>query len=283
MKNVEKTELLAAKMRKCVLEEVFSAKSGHPGGSLSSVDFLACIYENYMNVDPKNPRMPNRDRFVLSKGHCSPALYAVLALKGFFPVEDLLTFRNINSYLQGHPNMTYVPGVDMSTGSLGQGISAAVGMAIACREEKYNNKVFVVLGDGELQEGQVWEAAMCAAHYNLNNLIAFVDLNGLQIDGKTTDVMNVGNVAEKFSAFDWNVFTCNGNSVPELIETLNAIVKADMDGPYVIIGDTTKGKGISYMEGQYQWHGSCPNQEQYELAIIELDEKIQTLEARDEQ
>jgi transketolase subunit A (EC 2.2.1.1) len=278
MKNVDHIERLAAKIRRWVIEEVYSAKSGHPGGSLSCADFLACVYESYLRIDSNNPEMIDRDRLVLSKGHCAPALYAVLALKGYFPLEDLKTFRNIGSKLQGHPSMKHVPGVDMSTGSLGQGFSAAVGMALASRAEKYDNWIYAILGDGELQEGQVWEAAMCAAHYGLNRLIAFVDLNGLQIDGDTKEVMNVGDVAKKFKAFDWNVLSCDGNDVHELTMALGTIHRTKTDKPTVIVGHTIKGKGVSFMEGQYQWHGSTPNPEQYETAVFELDARIKELE-----
>lgn len=279
MKNVDCIELLAAKIRRWVIEEVYSAKSGHPGGSLSCADFLACVYESYLHIDSNSPEMIDRDRLVLSKGHCAPALYAVLALKGYFPLEDLNTFRRIGSKLQGHPSMKHVLGVDMSTGSLGQGISAAVGMALASRAEKYDNWIYAILGDGELQEGQVWEATMCAAHYGLNRLIAFVDLNGLQIDGDTRSVMNVGDVAKKFKAFDWNVLSCDGNNVRELVMALDTIHLAKTDKPTVIVGHTIKGKGVSFMEGQYQWHGSTPSPEQYEIAVFELDTKIKELEA----
>lgn len=276
MVDYNATQLLAAKMRRWIIEAVFCAKSGHPGGSLSCSDFLAVIYKNYMNVEPDNPKMPERDRFVLSKGHCAPALYAVLALQGFFPVEDLKTFRGINSYLQGHPNMDYVPGVDMSTGSLGQGISAAVGMALACRSKGYQNTVYAVMGDGEIEEGQVWEAAMCAAHYKLDNLCVFLDHNGLQIDGKTTDVMNSDSLSDKFLAFNWNVISCDGNDVAELVNAVEE-AKSYQGKPTIIIGKTVKGKGVSFMEGQYQWHGSVPNEEQYQMAVQELDAAIQAL------
>ncbi|SCP98412.1 transketolase [Anaerobium acetethylicum] len=276
-KILKQTKLLAAKMRRYIIEEVYSAKSGHPGGSLSCADFIATLYDNHMNVDSKKPKDINRDRFVLSKGHCAPALYAALALKGFFPIEDLKTFRGINSYLQGHPNMNSVPGVDMSTGSLGQGISTAVGMALVGKREEKNYKVYTVLGDGEIEEGQVWEAAMCAAHYQLDNLCAFLDYNGLQIDGNITDVMNPEKVADKFKAFNWNVIECNGN---DIVKLNNAISKANQykGRPTIIIGKTTKGKGVSFMEGKYQWHGSVPNQEQYEQACQELNAVIAELE-----
>mgnify|MGYP000780156857 FL=1 len=210
----------ATQIRKYIIEEVFSAKSGHPGGSLSCTDILTVLYFDEMNVDPKNPKWPDRDRFVLSKGHCAPALYATLAVKGFFPEKDLYTFRKADSYLEGHPSMRYVPGVDMSTGSLGQGISTAVGMALAGKIDRKDYRVYSILGDGELEEGQVWEASMAAAHYKLDNLTAFVDYNGLQIDGKITDVMNPEPVADKFAAFGWNVITVDGHSYSQIKDAI---------------------------------------------------------------
>jgi len=275
--NEKKTRILAARMRKWIVEEVYTAQSGHPGGSLSCTDFLATVYENYMHIDPEEPGKKDRDRLVLSKGHCAPALYAVLALKGFFPTEDLKTLRQTDSYLQGHPNMNTVPGVDMSTGSLGQGISAAVGMALACRDQGYENRIYAVLGDGECDEGQVWEASMCAAHYGLNNLCAFLDYNGLQIDGKTSDVMNTKSLASKFKSFGWHVIECDGNNIGELITALQE-AQNWTNGPSIIIGHTIKGKGVSFMEGDYTWHGKAPDQEQYEQAMDELDLALKALE-----
>ena len=230
-----------------------------------------------MNVDAKNPKNPDRDRFVLSKGHCAPALYAALAHKGFFPVEDIATLRKIDSYLQGHPDMKKVPGVDMSTGSLGQGICAANGMAMAAKLDKKDYRVYTILGDGELEEGQVWEAAMFAAHYKLDNLIAFVDLNLLQIDGDVRKVMNPTPVDKKFEAFGWNVITCDAHNVEELISAINT-AKTVADKPTVILCSSVKGKGVSFMENEAGWHGNAPGEEQYNIAIAEINAKIKELE-----
>lgn len=279
MRKYNKKELLkkAATIRKHIIDEVFSASSGHPGGSLSCTDIMSVLYFNFMNVDPSKPKMSGRDRFVLSKGHCAPALYATLAERGFFPVEDLKGFRSIDSFLEGHPNMTTVPGVDMSTGSLGQGISAAVGMAIAGKLDAAAYRVYAILGDGELEEGQVWEAFMSAAHYKLNNLTAFLDYNGLQIDGNITDVMSPEPIADKFKAFGWEVINIDGHDL-EQIES--AIVEAvnNKEKPSVIICKTIKGKGVSFMENQAGWHGSAPNLEQRDQAIAELDAYLAGLE-----
>ena len=264
-------------IRKGIINAVYSAQSGHPGGSLSSADIFAVLYFNEMNIDPKNPKDEDRDRFILSKGHCSPALYSTLAIEGFFPEEELLKFRNINSFLEGHPNMLCVPGVDMSTGSLGQGISAAVGIALAGKLDKKDYKVFVLLGDGEIEEGQVWEALMSAAHYKLDNLIAFLDYNGLQIDGKITDVMSPEPVIDKFLAFGWNVISIDGHNHIEIIEAINK-AKTNKEKPTMIVAKTTKGKGISFMENIAGWHGTAPNKEQRDAAIKELDEYIAKLE-----
>ncbi len=260
----------ATQIRKYIIEEVFSAKSGHPGGSLSCTDIFTTLYFAEMKVDTKNPKDPNRDRFVLSKGHCAPALYATLAVKGFFPEEDLFTFRKVDSYLEGHPNMTYVPGVDMSTGSLGQGISTAVGMALAGKIDKKDYRVYSILGDGEIEEGQVWEAAMAAAHYKLDNLTAFVDYNGLQIDGNITDVMNPEPIADKFAAFGWNVITVDGHD-HEQIKNAIETAKTVKGKPTMVVCRCVKGKGVSFMENNYAWHGTAPNQEQRDQAISELD------------
>ena len=264
-------------IRKHIIDEVFSANSGHPGGSLSCADILTTLYFDEMRVDPKNPKDPNRDRFVLSKGHCAPALYATLALKGFFPEADLNTFRKVDSYLEGHPSMNYVPGVDMSTGSLGQGIATAVGMALAAKIDKKDYRVYSILGDGEIEEGLVWEAAMAAAHYKLNNLVAFVDYNGLQIDGNITDVMNPEPIADKFVAFGWNVIAINGHNHAEIKDALEAAKKSDK--PTCVVCHDIKGKGVSFMEGDYGWHGKAPNQEQRDQAISELDAKLAEIEA----
>ena len=260
---------VANEIRKGALTAVYSAASGHPGGSLGIADILAYLYFEEMNVDPKNPKMDDRDRFVLSKGHTSPALYATLAEKGFFPKEDLKTFRHKDSYLQGHPDMKNIPGVDMSTGSLGLGISAACGMALSAKISEKTYRVYSILGDGESEEGQVWEAAMFAAHYGLNNLCIFVDCNGLQIDGPVSEVMNPNPLDEKFKAFGWNVMVIDGHNFDEI----DAAVKAakTSDKPFAVICKTVKGKGVSYMENQCSWHGSAPNQEKYEIGMKELE------------
>lgn len=271
-------ELSANNVRKMALEAVYSAKAGHPGGSLSVADILTYLYLEEMNVDPKNPKDENRDRFVLSKGHCTPALYGVLAERGFFPKEDIKTFRQIGSYLQGHPDLKGVPGVDMSTGSLGQGISAACGMAKAAKLDNKSYRVYTILGDGECEEGQVWEAAMFAAHYKLDNLVAFVDFNGLQIDGKITDVINPTPFDKKFEAFGWNVLTIDAHNFDEIEEALNK-AKELKGKPTAIIAASVKGKNVSFMENRPEWHGAAPNEEQYNQAISELDAKIAELEA----
>lgn len=272
-------KILATKIRKHAIEGVYFAASGHPGGSLSISDLLALLYFEVMNVDPKNPKDENRDRFVLSKGHCAPALYGALAERGFFPTEDIKTLRQIDSYLQGHPDMKGVPGVDMSTGSLGQGISAANGMALAGKMDKKNYHVYTVLGDGELEEGQVWEAAMFASHYKLDNLTAFVDFNGLQIDGKITDVMSPCPIDEKFKAFGWDVRVVDGHDLDALRQNIKEAA-ATVGKPSVIIMKTTKGKGVSFMENVASWHGSAPNEEQYKQAMAELDRTLSELEGK---
>ncbi|NLN04188.1 MAG: transketolase [Clostridiaceae bacterium] len=270
---------IATRIRKHIIEQVFSAKSGHPGGSLSCTDILTVLYFDEMRVNPKDPKWADRDRFVLSKGHCAPALYATLALKGFFPEEDLKTFRRIDSYLEGHPSMSYVPGVDMSTGSLGQGISTAVGMALAGKIDNKDYRVYSILGDGELQEGQVWEAAMAAAHYKLDNLTAFVDYNGLQIDGNITDVMNPEPIADKFKAFGWNVIVVKDGHDHAEIKAAIEKAKTVKGQPTMCVCHCIKGKGVSFMENNYGWHGTAPNQEQRDKAIAELDEYLAGLEA----
>ena len=279
MMNNTELELTAYKIRRDAVTAVHSAASGHPGGSLSIADILAVLYFDEMNIDPNNPKNPDRDRFVLSKGHCAPALYGALAERGFFPVEDIKTFRHVDSYLQGHPDMKGVPGVDMSTGSLGQGICAANGMALAAKLDGKSYRVYTILGDGELEEGQVWEAAMFAPHYKLDNLTAFVDFNGLQIDGDITKVMNPTPIDKKFEAFGWNVITINAHDMDEIKNAI-AAAKATKGKPTVIIAKSIKGKGVSYMENQASWHGSAPNDEQYELAMKELDAKIKELEEK---
>ena len=259
----------AAKIRLGILEEVFSASSGHPGGSLSIADILSYLFFKEMRIDPKNPEWADRDRFVLSKGHTAPALYAALANRGYFDVSELKGFRNAQSFLQGHPDMKHTPGVDMTTGSLGLGISAACGMALSGKISDKDYRVYAVLGDGETEEGQVWEAAMFAAHYKLDNLCAFIDFNGLQIDGKITDVMNPTPIDKKFEAFGWNVISIDGNNLEE-IEAAVLAAKACKGKPTAVVCHTTKGKGVSFMENQVGWHGAAPNKEQYEQAVAEL-------------
>ncbi len=273
---LKELKLSAARVRKMILEGTHAAKSGHPGGSLSSADILTYLYKKEMNANPDNAKDPNRDRFVLSKGHAAPLLYAVLAECGYIPTEDIKTLRKIDSYLQGHPDMKGTNGVDMSTGSLGQGISAACGMALAGKLDKKDYRTYAILGDGESEEGQVWEAAMFAAHYNLDNLCVFVDFNGLQIDGAISDVMDPTPFDKKFEAFGWNVIVIDGHSFEE-IENALASAKSAKGKPTAIIANTTKGKGVSFMENQVGWHGSAPNDEQYETAIAEINESIKAL------
>ncbi len=274
--KVKELSLHAANVRKMALEAVYSAASGHPGGSLSVADILTYLYMEEMNIDTANPKAEDRDRFVLSKGHCSPALYAVLAEKGFIPKEDIKTFRKADSYLQGHPDMKGVAGVDMSTGSLGQGISAACGMAKAAKLSGKNYRVYVALGDGESEEGQVWEAAMFAAHYKLDNLTVFLDFNGLQIDGDITDVMNPTPFDTKFAAFGWNVINIDAHDFEQIEAAVNQ-AKATEGKPTIILAKSVKGKGVSFMENEAGWHGAAPNQEQYEQAIAELDAYIKEI------
>jgi transketolase len=265
--------LFAARMRRHIVEQVFRAQSGHIGGSMSSADILAVLYTQVMRVDPSDPKKPDRDRFVLSKGHCSPALYAALALRGFFPEADLQGFRSIGSYLQGHPSMKDVPGVDMSTGSLGQGISAAIGMAIAGKLDNKDYRVYAILGDGEIQEGQVWEAMMAGAHFKLDNLCAFLDYNGLQIDGDIREVMNPENVADKFRAFNWNVIEIDAHDADQILDAIDQ-AKATKGKPTMVVAHSHKGKGVSFMEDQAGWHGVAPKPDEYEAAIRELDAEI---------
>ena len=268
---------LACKARMGVLTATHGAKAGHPGGSLSAADALTYLYFKEMKVDPADPKAEDRDRFVLSKGHAAPGLYSVLALRGYFPVEDLPTLRHTDSYLQGHPNMNTVPGVDMSTGSLGQGISAACGMALAAKYKKQPSRVYALLGDGELQEGEVWEAAMFAAHYKLDNLCVMADLNGLQIDGPVAEVMNPGPVDEKFKAFGFFVQVIDGHSF-EALETAFAAARAEKGRPSAILLKTTKGKGVSFMENNVGWHGKAPNDAEYEQGMAELTAALEELE-----
>ena len=276
--KAKELKIHATNIRIGIVEAVHAAASGHPGGSLSIADILSYLYFKEMKVDTKNPKWEDRDRLVLSKGHCAPGLYSALAEKGFFPREDLKTFRHIDSYLQGHPDMKGVPGCDMTSGSLGLGISAACGMALSGKIRNKDYRVFAILGDGELGEGQVWEAAMFAGHYKLDNLIAFVDWNGLQIDGPITEVMNSTPIDKKFEAFNWNVQLINGNDLDE-IETAVENAKACKGKPSVIVCKNIKGKGVSYMENQCSWHGKAPNDEQYEQAMAELKAALAELEA----
>lgn len=277
-KRATELAIIANRVRKHALTAVYSAQSGHPGGSLSIADVLTLLYFEVMNVDPKDPKNEDRDRFVLSKGHTAPALYGTLAERGYFPVEDIPTFRHIGSYLQGHPDMNKVPGVDMSTGSLGQGVCAAGGMALAAKLDKKDYRVYSILGDGELEEGQVWEQAMFAPHYKLDNFTIFVDNNGLQIDGNIADVMNPNPIDKKFEAFGWNVIHSSAHDFNELYDAVEA-AKQCKGKPTAIIMKSVKGKNVSFMENQAAWHGSAPNEEQYNQAIAELDEKIKELEA----
>lgn len=271
-------KIFACKVRMGAVEGVHSAKSGHPGGSLSIAEILSYLYNVEMRIDPKNPKDDSRDRFVLSKGHAAPALYASLALKGYFPIEDMRTLRKSTSFLQGHPSMKCVPGVDMSTGSLGQGVSAAVGMALGAKIQNKDFRVYTILGDGEIEEGQVWEAAMFAANKKLDNLVAVVDNNNLQIDGTLDEVNSPYPINEKFSAFGWNVVEINGHCFCEIEKAYQA-ARECKGKPTVIIAKTIKGKGVSYMENQCGWHGSAPNDEQFEIAMSELKSALAELEA----
>ena len=267
--NLELLEQKATILRKDIVEMLYKAGSGHPGGSLSAVEILSALYFKEMNVDEKNPAWKERDRFVLSKGHGAPVLYAALVEKGFFPKSELWKLRKIGSLLQGHPEMKNIPGIDMSTGSLGQGFSTAVGMALGLKTDKSDSRVFTLLGDGELQEGIVWEAAMAAAHYNLDNLTAFVDYNGLQIDGPNEEVMGVNPITDKFKAFGWNVLTADGHNFAEIFDALEK-AKETKNKPTVVVAKTVKGKGVSFMEDQAGWHGKAPNKEERDQAMNEL-------------
>lgn len=271
--DLKSLEIVSTKIRIGILDAVFHAQSGHPGGSLSSADIMTVLYFHVMRINPDNPLWEDRDRFVLSKGHCSPALYATLAEKGFFSKNELKNFRQIDSFLQGHPDMKKVPGVDMSTGSLGQGLSAANGMALAGKLDKKNYRVYTLLGDGEIEEGQIWEAAMAAAHYKLDNLTAFLDYNRLQIDGFINEVMSPEPVDEKFRSFGWHVILINGHNFSQIISAIDE-AKSTKAKPTIIICETTKGKGISFMEGVGGWHGKAPNEEQYKQAMAELKAAI---------
>ena len=270
-------ELIAARGRRLGMDMVFRAASGHIGGSLSAMDILTELYFEELRIDPARPQAPERDRFVMSKGHCTPALYSVLALRGYFPEKELELFRSIEGHMSGHPDMVHVPGVDMSTGSLGQGLSAAVGMALAAKLNGAGYRVFALMGDGEIEEGQIWEAAMSAAKYGLSNLCGIVDVNGLQIDGRTADVMPSEPLDAKFAAFGWNVIKADGHDFDSLRAAF-AAARAEKDRPSVILAKTVKGKGVSFMENEAGWHGKAPNAEQYERAVAELDAAIARLE-----
>ncbi len=279
MTSQEKKQLLitACKVRMGIIESTHAAKCGHPGGSLSAADMFTYLYHKELNVDPRNPKWENRDRFVLSKGHCAPGLYAALAHRGFFPVEDLIQLRKVGSYLQGHPNMNTVPGVDMSTGSLGQGISTACGMALSAKLKKQDNRVYTLLGDGETQEGQVWEACMFAAHYKLDNLCIIIDNNGLQIDGDVAKVMSPYPYKDKLEGFGFHVEAIDGHDFDQIEAALN-VAKTVKGKPTAIIMKTVKGKDVSFMENNAGWHGVAPNDAQYEQAMSELKAKLSELE-----
>ncbi|MCR4944005.1 MAG: transketolase [Clostridium sp.] len=268
-KNKEELIQISKQIRTDIVEMLTEAGSGHPGGSLSAADVMTTLFFNELNIDPQNPKDENRDRFVLSKGHAAPVLYSVLARRGFFNPEELKTLRKFGSKLQGHPNMNDVPGIDMSTGSLGQGVSAAVGMALAGKLDNKDYRVYSVLGDGELEEGQVWEAAMSAAHYKLNNLTIFIDFNGLQIDGNITEVMNPSPIDKKFEAFGWNVLVIDGHNYDEILDAIEKAKECKLK-PTAIVCKTIKGKGVSFMENEASWHGAAPSLEQCEIAVKEL-------------
>ena len=281
MNQAEKKHLqvMACKVRHGILDGVYSAKAGHPGGSLSATEMFTYLYFKEMNIDPKDPRKADRDRFVLSKGHTAPGLYATLAHRGFFPVEDLPTLRHTGSYLQGHPNMNSVPGVDMSTGSLGQGISVAAGMALAGKAQNKDYRVYTLLGDGEIQEGQVWEACMLAAHYHLDNLCVIVDNNGLQIDGNIADVMSPYPIVDKLAAFGFHVMAIDGHDFDQIEAAMNE-AKSTKGQPSAIVMKTTKGKGVSFMENNAGWHGKAPNEAEYQQAKAELNATLAELEGK---
>lgn len=272
-KNLQELVAIAKEVRKDIVSMLTESQSGHPGGSLSAVEIVTALYFNEMNVSIENQKDVDRDRFVLSKGHAAPVLYSVLANKGFFNKEELLKLRKMGAMLQGHPNMNYIPGVDMSTGSLGQGISAAVGMAIAGKLDKKEYRVYTLLGDGELEEGQVWEAAMSAAHYKLDNLTAFVDHNGLQIDGKCSDVMSPEPVSNKFEAFNWHVISIDGHDFNAILKAIEE-AKTVKGKPTMIVCETVKGKGVSFMENEASWHGTAPTKEQCKKALEEIGGEV---------
>ncbi len=269
LESIGELQEQAKVMRKDILSMIHQAGSGHPGGSLSAADVVTALYFNVMNIDPENPRWEDRDRFVLSKGHAAPVLYAALAEQGYFPKEDLNHLRKMNQHLQGHPDMKGTPGVDMSTGSLGQGISAAVGMALAGKLDQKDYTVFAILGDGEIQEGQVWEAVMSAAHYKLDNLVAILDYNGVQLVGNTSEIMNVSPASDKFMAFGWHVIEIDGHDMEAIVGALKK-AKEYTGKPVMIVAKTVKGKGVSFMEGKAAWHGKATCAEEYDKACVEL-------------
>ena len=275
--EIKELSVLACKVRMGIIESTNAAKCGHPGGSMSAAEMFTYLYFKELNVDPKNPKWEDRDRFVLSKGHTAPGLYSALALRGFFPVEDLLSLRKVGSYLQGHPNMNTVPGVDMSTGSLGQGISTACGMALAAKQKKQDLRVYTLLGDGEIQEGQVWEACMFASHYKLDNLCVIVDNNGLQIDGNIAKVMSPYPIDQKLEAFGFHVMVIDGHNFNEIEAALNE-AKTVKGKPSAIVMKTIKGKDVSFMENDAGWHGKATNAAEYEQAMAELRAKLNELE-----
>ena len=273
----QQLKITAAKVRLGIIEGVYNAKSGHPGGSLSAADIFTYLYFKELHIDPQNPKDPDRDRFVLSKGHCAPGLYAALAQRGYFSVDELKKLRHIGAMLQGHPDMKGIPGIDMSSGSLGQGVSAAAGMALAGKIDNKDYRVYSLLGDGEIEEGQVWEAAMFAAHKKLDNLVAVVDNNGLQIDGPIAEVCSPEPITDKFAAFGWHVITMNAHDFDSIEKAFEEADKIS-GKPVVIIQKSIKGKDVSFMENQVSWHGAAPNEEQYKQAMSELDAKLKELE-----
>lgn len=277
MKSVKETQAIANQARMLALDAVFTAQSGHPGGSLSALDVLTVLYWNILRVDPRNPRDPDRDRFVMSKGHCSPAVYATLALRGYFDPLELKHFRQADHHLSGHVEMHHVSGVDMSTGSLGQGLSVGVGMALSARHDGKDFRTYVMMGDGEVAEGQIWEAAMSAGHFALDNLVGIVDVNGLQIDGTTAEVMNSAPLDEKFRAFGWQVLQVDGHCHSALNAAFS-LARQSRGKPTVLLCKTTKGKGVSFMENQVGWHGKAPNAQEYVQAVGELKRRMEKAE-----